>query len=255
MKLIRKTGLNKAVMSAATCLTLIAALLVPVVLPLPQAAISAHAAQNDEMPDLDRTGSISITFQFFDESSGKKLPVSGGNSVGLYKVADAVVDNGYKFVVDERFAAAGEIPATDEELDSANLELAEKMAEIASSGAIDFDAAAQEMDAEGKVSFEGLSVGLYLVMQDAQGSGDNKYVISPFLISIPYRNPDGTLTYDVTAESKPIGIGKIEPPPKPDKPDKPSRIPQTGQLWWPVMALGIAGALFVLAGVAVKVRK
>ena len=60
---------------------------------------------------------------------------------------------------------------------------------------------------------------------------------------------------DVTAESKPIGIGKIEPPPKPDKPDKPKRIPQTGQLWWPVMVLGIVGALFVLAGVAAKVRK
>ena len=35
----------------------------------------------------------------------------------------------------------------------------------------------------------------------------------------------------------------------------PKRIPQTGQLWWPVMVLGIAGALFVLAGVAAKVRK
>ena len=177
--------------------------------------------------------------------------MTGGSSVGLYKVANVVVDDGFKFVVDERFASVGEIPATDEELDKANAKLAEKMAAIASD--YEFDEAPQKMDSEGRVSFGGLSIGLYFVMQAEKGTGDKEFTITPFLVSIPYRNADGSLLYDVDASAKPTTVTKHDTTPPPPSP--PKRIPQTGQLWWPVMALGIAGALFVLAGVAVKVRK
>ena len=107
MKLMRKRGANtvKRVIALAFCLLLI--------LPFPAPA-AAFAAETGELPDPDRTGSFTATFKYYDESTGKTLPVAGGNSVGLYKVADVVVDHGYQFVVDERFAAAGEIPATDE---------------------------------------------------------------------------------------------------------------------------------------------
>jgi hypothetical protein len=96
------------------------------------------------------------------------------------------------------------------------------------------------------VSFDGLEVGLYLVMQDARGEGENRYFLSPFLISIPYRNADGSLAYDITADAKPIGVYKelVPPPPAPT----PKKIPQTGQLWWPVAMLGAAGVLFVVMG-------
>ena len=122
---------------------------------------------------------------------------------------------------------------------------------------LEFDESPQEMDAEGTVRFDGLSVGLYLVMQAKKGTGSDEFTIEPFLISIPRRNPDGTLLYDVTGESKPINVAWNPPrePDQPDKPKKPSKLPQTGQLWWPVMALGAAGALFVLAGAAAKRRK
>ena len=217
--------------------------------------LAVAAADPDEFPDIDKPGSITATFTYYDKTSGKTLPVSGGNSVGLYKVADVVVDHGYQFVVDERFAAAGEIPATDEALDGANADLAAKMAAIASG--LEFDESPQEMDAEGTVRFDGLSVGLYLVMQAKKGTGSDEFTIEPFLVSIPRRNPDGTLLYDVTGESKPINVAWNPPrePDQPDKPKKPSKLPQTGQLWWPVMALGAAGALFVLAGAAAKRRK
>ena len=146
-----------------------AALALSMSLVMPLTSIPVSAAESTETLDPDRTGSISITFTYYDETSKTTKPVTGGNSVGLYKVADVVVDNGFKFAVDERFAAAGEIPNTDEALDSANLDLAKKMTAIAEK--YDFDVQSKEMDAEGKVTFKGLDVGLYLVVQDAQGTG------------------------------------------------------------------------------------
>ena len=164
-------------------------------------------------------------------------------------MADVIVDNGFKFVTDERFAGAGTIPDTDEALDAANLDLAEKMAAIAKS--YDFDVQPKAMDAQGTVSFDGLEVGLYLVMQDAQGTGDNKLTIAPFLITVPQRNPDGSLSYDVIAKAKPIGVAKekVTPPPTP------RRLPQTGQLWWPVMALGGLGVIVFCFGMIRKNRQ
>ena len=226
-----------------------AALALSMSLVLPLTSIPVSAAESTETLDPDRTGSISITFTYYDETSKTTKPVTGGNSVGLYKVADAVVDNGFRFAVDERFAAAGEIPNTDEALDAANLDLAKKMAATAEK--YDFDVQSKEMDTEGKVSFEGLEVGLYLVVQDAQGTGNNKLTITPFLITIPQKNPDGSLIYDVDAAAKPIGVAKEEVPPPPPPPHN---IPQTGQLWWPVMLLGGLGVLVLCFGLIRKNR-
>ena len=192
------------------------------------APISAAASDREEFPD-----------------------VSGGNSVGLFKVAEVVIDNGFRFVVDPRFASVGELPATSEELDRANVELAAEMAKIAEN--LDFDIPPVEMDSGGTVKFTNLEVGLYLVMQAKRGTDDHQYVIAPFLISIPNKNPDGKWLYDVNAQSKPIGIAWI-PPESPDEPSKPKKLPQTGQLWWPVMALGAAGMAFIIAGTAMKRR-
>ena len=224
-------------------------LLMSLVIPLTSFPVSA--AENREILDPNRRGSISITFTYYDENSKSTKPVTGGNSVGLYKVADVAADNGFKFVIDERFAGAGEIPDTDKALDDANPELAKKMEAIADHYA--FDVPSVETDSSGRVSFEGLEVGLYLVKQDAQGTGDNKIVISPFLISIPQKNTDGSLIYDVDAHAKPIGAAKEEVPPPPPPPTPP-HLPQTGQLWRPVMILGGLGALMLCLGMIRKKR-
>lgn len=212
------------------------------------APLTAVASNWEKFPDIERFGSITATFTYYDKDSGKTLPVSGGNSVGLFKVANVVIDDGFHYVVDPRFASAGEIPSTSEELDRVNIELAAKMAKIAEN--LNFDQGPVEMDSEGTASFSDLEIGLYLVMQAKQGTGDNNFVIAPFLISVPYENPDGTWTYDVNAQSKPIGIAWIPP----ETPDKPGKLPQTGQLWWPVMVLDAAGAVFIAAGIAVRNR-
>lgn len=233
----RMKGIAKAVLALSMCLV------------MPLAAIPANAAEN-EFPDLDRTGSLSITYKYYNEKTGETKPVSGGNSVGLFKVADVIVDNGFKFKLDDRFASVGELPATSEELDAANVDLAEEMEAIAEN--YDFDIAPLEMDANGVVSFDGLEVGMYLVMQAVRGTGDNEFYISPFLITIPYRNPDGSLSYDVNADSKPIGIYKEQVPPP--TPPTPPTIPQTGQLWWPVAALGAAGVLALTFGLVRRMK-
>ena len=239
----KKIGLKNRIKGIAK-----AALALSMSLVMPLASIPVSAAESKEMLDPDRTGSISITFTYYDETAKTTKPVTGGNSVGLYKVADVVVENGFKFVTDERFASVGEIPDTDAALDSANLDLAQKMTAIAKK--YDFDVQPREMDAEGKVTFEGLEVGLYLVVQDAQGKGDNKLTINPFLITIPQKNPDGSLIYDVDAVAKPLGVAKEEVPPPPP----PHNIPQTGQLWWPVMLLGGLGVLVLCFGMIRKNR-
>ena len=230
-------GIAKAVLALSMCLV------------MPLTAIPVSAAEN-EAPDLDRTGSLTITYKYYNEKTKETESVSKGNSVGLFKVAEVVADNGYRFKVDNRFASVGEIPATSEELDIVNMDLAEAMEKIAKN--YDFDVPSQETDANGQVSFDGLEVGLYLVMQDARGEGENRYFLSPFLISIPYRNADGSLAYDITADAKPIGVYKeqVPPPPAPT----PKKIPQTGQLWWPVPMLGAAGVLFVVMGMVRRSR-
>lgn len=228
-----------------------AALALSMSLLMPLTSIPVSAAESHEMLDPDRIGSISITFTYYDETAKTTKPVTGGNSVGLYKVADVIVDNGFKFVADERFAGAGTIPDTDEALDAANLDLAEKMAATAKSYA--YDVQPKAMDAQGKVSFEGLEVGLYLVVQAAQGEGDNKFVLTPFLITIPQKNPDGSLVYDVDAQSKPLGIGKVVP--TPPSPPTPSHLPQTGQMWWPVVLLAGLGVIAFCFGMIRKNRQ
>ena len=240
----KKVGLKNRIKGIAK-----AALALSLGLVMPLTSIPASAADNHEMLDPDRIGSMSITFTYYDEETKTTRPVTGGNSVGLYKVADVVVDNGFKFVTDERFASVGEIPNTDEALDAANLDLAKKMSAIAEN--IAYDVQPKAMDAQGKVFFEGLEVGLYLVTQAARGEGDNKFYLTPFLITIPQKNPDGSLVYDVDAKSKPLGIGKEKVP---TPPTPPRRLPQTGQLWWPVMALGGLGVLMLCFGMIRKSR-
>ena len=198
------------------------------------APLTAAASNREQFPDIERLGSITATFTYYDKDSGETLPVSGGNSVGLFKVANVIIDDGFRYVVDPRFASVGEIPSTSEELDRLNIELASKMAKIAEN--LDFDHGPVEMDSNGTASFSDLEIGLYLVMQAKQGTGDKNFV--------------GTWRYDVNAQSKPIGIAWIPP----ESPDNPKKLPQTGQLWWPVMALGAAGAAFIIAGVAVRNR-
>lgn len=207
----------------------------------------AVLAVGTENPDLDRKGSLSITF------SVKGEPISDGNEAGIYKVADAVEDEGYKFVYKGAFAEAGEVP---KDLDSVNSGLALKLEKIAEDRNVPLYTSSQKLDKNGQVTFSDLEVGLYLIVHTKKTeitlSDKTKvvYTINPFLVSIPQKK-DGELVYDVTSKPK-VSPEKKVTPPKTTPP--PKRIPQTGQLWWPVMALGVAGAVFVTFGVIRKMK-
>ena len=207
------------------------------------------AASSAEMPDLDRKGSLSITFT----CDGKAI--SDGNKVGIFKVADAVVDNGYKFVWNGEFAAVGSMP---ENLDAVNGELAEKLVNIAKNKQVPLYRNSQELDEKGNVKFNDLEVGLYLVVHakkvEITLSDKSKvtYTINPFLVSVPQKEGE-ELTYDVVTNPKVSPEKSTTPPPKKPTPP-PKRVPQTGQLWWPVFVLGAAGMILITVGFVRKAK-
>lgn len=230
---VRKWKAAGTALTAAICLAVLLASFSPL----------AVAASSTEMPDLDRKGSLSITFT----CDGK--PISDGNKVGIFKVADAVVDNGYKFVWNGEFAAAGVMP---ENLDAVNGELAEKLVNIAKDKRVPLYRNSQELDEKGNVKFNDLEVGLYLVVHAKKveitlsDKSTVTYTINPFLVSVP-QNEDGKLVYDVVTNPKVSPEKSTTPPPKKPTPP-PKRVPQTGQLWWPVFVLGAAGMILITVG-------
>ena len=215
---------------------------------------TAAFAAESEIPDLSRKGSLSITFTYDGE------PISDGNKVGIFKAADVIEDNGYKYVWNGEFAAVGRMP---EDLDAVNGELAKKLVQIAIDKKVNLYRNSQELDKNGKVTFSDLPSGLYLVVHTKriQTTLSDKskvtYTINPFLVSIPQKE-NGELNYDVSTKPKVSPDKKTTPPPKkptPPTPPRPPRVPQTGQLWWPVMALGVTGALFLTFGLVRKMKR
>ena len=99
----------------------------------------------------------------------------------------------------------------------------------------------------GKVTFTGLTTGLYLVIQEEAAEGFHK--LGAFLISVPYLQ-DGVYQYQVTAavklelEREPETEPTTPPPTEPEDP----KLPQTGQLNWPIPLMAVAGLTLFIAG-------
>lgn len=189
--------------------------------------VTTHAAQ---IPDYDRLGSISITMTYRDQ-------IVPGGTLTLYRVADIHVDNGdHSFFYTEEFAGC-EIPLDD--LSKSDIPTA--LAKIVKDNSL--KGITKTIDQEGKVTFEELPLGLYLLVQLKAAPGYK--ALSPFLVSVP-RNDDGSYIYDVDASPK----LSLEPAPTnpPTQPTKPPSIPQTGQNKWQVPALAIGGLFLIGLG-------
>ena len=182
-----------------------------------------------------QTGSLSLTIR--DTQSGG---AAQDGTVTLRRVAD-VSSSGSQFVFTAEFAGCG---ASLSDVSSAQL----------LSAAVDY-AKAQSIPGDtksvsgGQVSFDGLPQGLYLVTQDKAATGFT--ALSPFLVTIPMR-VNGELVYDVDASPKAEAVSPV-PTPTPSPTPTPTpppggRLPQTGQLWWPVPALACAGLLLLTLG-------
>lgn len=98
---------------------------------------------------------------------------------------------------------------------------------------------------DGKATFTGLTTGLYLVIQNKAATGYSK--MDPFLVTVPYLE-DGKYQYDVTVQSK-LALNR-EPEPTKAPPSSPSgsKLPQTGQLNWPVPFMAVTGLVVFTIG-------
>lgn len=191
-------------------------------------SISALAV---EVPDYDRKGSISITMTYQGE-------VVKGGSLTLYRVADVAHDNGnYFFEYTSDFAGC-EVPVDD----PSTSRIAEALAKIVKDKSL--KGTVKSISSKGEVTFPDLEIGLYLLIQTRAATGFN--AVSPFLVSVPGRENE-SYVYDVDASPK----VELEPKPTTEPPEttKPSdKLPQTGQLNWPVPVLFVVGLIFVVLG-------
>ena len=181
-----------------------------------------------DVPDATRTGSLSVAMTY------EKEPVAGG-SVALYRVGAVAEDDGsYRFVLTGDFASS--CVALD---DVQSPETAEALASYAEEQGL--SGVEQQVDAAGQVRFDGLEIGLYLVVQ--QESAPGYYPADPFLVSIPF-NREGAYIYDVDASPK------LELEKTPTPPTHTTSIPETGENLAPMVLCGIGGLVLCVGGCA-----
>lgn len=213
------------------CLRSLLALLLLLELPL---SAAAHP-----VPDAQKDGQCSITVTMTHQ--GKALK---GGTLALYKVGDVAEEDGnYSFVPVEAirgdFAQFGDIQSP--ELAGKLYKLESKLAPVT--------ALPQKVGEDGKVTFSSLPFGLYLAVQKAAPAGYGK--TEPFLVSLPYLY-EGEYQYDVVSQPK-TGLERevpTEPTSPTTKPTSPGggKLPQTGQLWWPVPVLTCGGLGCIVVG-------
>lgn len=205
-------------------------------------ALSAYAADNASL-DFTQTGSIELTLADSDGNA-----VSGG-AVTLYQVATLYLEDGdMAYAYTDGFADCG---AT---LDVEDTSLAETLADYVSSEGV--SGTTLSIGSSGTVSFGGLELGLYLVVQTTES--DNYETISPFVVTVPLEE-DGVWVYDVDASPKVGAVTPVEPEEDEGNESCTSTtttttttvtktLPQTGQLNWPIPVLAICGAVLFLVG-------
>lgn len=202
-----------------------------------------------EVPQLNVEGSIKVTLTY------KNKPVTGGELI-LYQVGDVAQDNGnYSFTLAKDYVSSR---VSLENISSADTAKAleqyvqrQKMKGVT-----------KKLDKNGTVVFDKLYAGLYLLLQKEAIKGYEK--VNAFLVSLPSQE-NGSYVYQVDATPKVQVKGKqekeTEPPTPPGTPGNPPsnppgstgntpppRLPQTGQLKWPIPVLAIAGLCLLLLG-------
>ncbi|MCI1653897.1 MAG: pilin N-terminal domain-containing protein [Lachnospiraceae bacterium] len=195
------------------------------------------AGSRPALADSGKTGTITVNVEDTDGHA-----VAGG-TLAIYQVA-AVQDG--KFVYTRDFSSTGKLEKNSDFSD----QLADQLASIAEqSKAETMDT--RTVDQKGTARFSNLPEGVYLFVQTKEADGYT--TLNPFLVTVPFTDTDGVTTYDITANPKPGKVSKkTEPTPAPAPTPTPTpidhRLPQTGQLWWPVPVLACAGAALLIAG-------
>ena len=104
------------------------------------------------------------------------------------------------------------------------------------------------VDEKGNYVFADLPTGLYLIYQHK--SAQNYSDIQPFLVSVPFLK-DGEYEYRISAKVKTELYKAIPEAPSEDL----EKLPQTGQLLWPIPLLAVIGFGFCVLGVYLRREK
>lgn len=206
-------------------------------------SVNAYAEEKAEiMPDLTQKGSLTLTM----DVDGVLLD---SGSLSLYHVADISLTEGerYDFRLHDALIAVGAVLNTDNLYDDA------QAMELLKHAQNTLDQYVSMPIKNGKVCFDGLDAGLYLVWQRPEDASEGYDAISPFLISIPKLH-NGAYTLHVDAKPKVPFV--TEPPSPPETtPPPPPNLPQTGQLNWPVPVLGASGAVLFILGLILCISR
>ena len=178
-------------------------------------------------------GFLSVTFKEGDE-------VVSGGELTLYHVADVA----YKYTAEWNLC---EILLKDVQSSL----LAEQLESFAEEQQIEGERF--PIDETGSVKITGLEEGIYLVVQSAESKGYCK--IKSFLLTIPVIE-NGKMIYDINAFPK---IEKESDKPEKEPSEKPKnpqeKLPQTGQLNWPIPVMAISGLILFTIGWSVRFTK
>lgn len=191
-----------------------------------------------ELPD-DTEGSITVELSYDGES------ITDG-TFAIYKVGDVTQEDGNDVYVladgFSDFAGCLEDPTEDT--------LAGELYEYI--GEKGLSALKTATNTSGEICFDSLSIGLYLVVQTGASTGYE--LINPFLVSLPvYDEVSGTYEYNVSAYGKFVLTAVL-----PEETAKETttaaeemgtKLPQTGQLNWPIPVLAVTGLSLIIVGV------
>lgn len=193
-----------------------------------------------DIPDYGRKGSVTV--DIISADTGKGIP---GGKLTLYKVAEAAGKDGNNiFRLTEAFKESGVEPEKITESDSGAGELASRLEAYVNSHKLAGETVTA--DDKGQAVWKDLELGLYLIVNTTAAEGYAS--VNTFLISVP-RYLDGSYVYDVTASPKIETANNSAPKiPNPKPVVSGEKLPQTGQLWWPVPVMAIVGMLFVMLG-------
>lgn len=187
-----------------------------------------------DVPDLEQAGSLRLSF-FYDG-----LPLDGGK-LTLYRVGD-VAESDWNF----SFELIPELADSNLTLEDPNdPELAQALTELTKAREIPGRKVATS---QGVAEATDLHSGLYLITQSETETTKGFAPIAPFLISVP-RMVDGEYETDVEANPK-VPLTTEPPATTETTPPTDEKLPQTGQLWWPVPLLLSSGLGCMVMGFA-----
>ncbi|MBR5514663.1 MAG: hypothetical protein IKU52_00505 [Clostridia bacterium] len=184
------------------------------------------------LPDLTREAEITVYFRYGNKSIG-------GGEIQLYQVAKAEIENeilSYQLCSDFENSKLDLTKKTEELINDIGAYITQNSCKYIN----------KEIDKEGITVFDKLEPGFYFLVQTKTERGYNP--AAPFIIELPIKDENGVYSYKGTVNAK-VSIDSKETETTPEtKPQGENKLPQTGQLKWPVPILCASGLTMIAIG-------